>query len=167
MCNRRREFKRQIKQLELEREAREHEKTVSSDFSWLRTPRQPGRPRFLVTRTACFYDCTRGVEGQADGLPTGLEGRGMVRYARQGEARVPCLRLPSKVFLVARVPFSKNGGGDHLNQYTVTMHVKVRKAFSHRVHSCFGLSPTITAQSLHLLTRQRVVLRARDSADAS
>ena len=31
------------------------------------------------------------------------------RYARQGEARVPCLKLPSRAFLVARVPFSKNG----------------------------------------------------------
>ena len=39
-----------------------------------------------------------------------------MRYARQGEARVPCLKLPSRAFLVARVPFSKNGGGDHLNQ---------------------------------------------------
>ena len=52
---------------------------MSSDFSWLRTTRKPGRPPFLVTRHACFYDGTRGTEGTAAGLPVGLEGRGKVR----------------------------------------------------------------------------------------
>ena len=51
-----------------------------------------------------------------------------VRYARQGEARCPCLKLTGGSFLVARVPFSKNGGGDHLNQFTVTMHIKFIEA---------------------------------------
>ena len=52
---------------------------MSSDFSWLRTTRKPGRPPFLVTRHACFYDGTRGTEGTTAGLPIGLEGRGKVR----------------------------------------------------------------------------------------
>ena len=126
------EFKKQLKQIELDREAREKESAVSGDFSWLRTTRKAGKPSFLVTRHACFYDCTRGVEGQADGLPIGLEGRGKVRFARQGEARVPCLKLPSKSCLVTRVPFSKNGGGDNLNQFTITMHVKFLKEVTPR-----------------------------------
>ena len=97
----------------------------SGDFTWLYTTRKAGKPSFLVTRHACFYDCSRGLEGQSDGLPIGLEARGKARYARQGEARVPCLKLPGKAFLVARVPFSKNGSGDNLNQFTITMHVKL------------------------------------------
>ena len=55
-------------------------------------------------------------------------GASQVRYARQGEARCPCLKLTGGSFLVARVPFSKNGGGDHLNQFTVTMHIKFIEA---------------------------------------
>lgn len=118
----------------------------SDDFSWLRGTRKAGKPPFLVTRHACFYDCTRGKEGQTDGLPIGLESRGKARYVKQGDARVPCLKLPGKAFLVTRVPFSKNGGGDRkclspipppaacsefsftfadLNQFTITLHVKM------------------------------------------
>lgn len=92
------------------RQARERDSALGSDFGWLRTTRKPGKPSFLITRHSCFYDCTRGTEGQAMGLPIGLDSRGKVKFARQGEARVLCLKLPSAAFLVARVPFTKNGG---------------------------------------------------------
>ena len=90
------------------------------------------------SRHACFYDGTRGTEGTVGGLPIGLEGRGKVRYARQGEARVPCLKLPSQTFLVARVPFSKNGGGDHLNQFTLTLHAKFLEELPEAIYSTAG-----------------------------
>ena len=61
-----------------------------------------------------------------------------VRYARQGEARAPCLKLPAGTFLVARVPFTKNGGGDHLNQFTVTMHVKFIEELPEALYSTAG-----------------------------
>ena len=61
-----------------------------------------------------------------------------VRYARQGEARAPCLKLPAGAFLVARVPFTKNGGGDHLNQLTVTMHIKFIEELPEALYSTAG-----------------------------
>ena len=84
------EFKRQLTIIEEERAAREREAVVSSDFSWLRTTRKSGRPPFLVTRHACFYDGTRGTEGSAAGLPVGLEGRGKVRTSTCHVQYLPC-----------------------------------------------------------------------------
>ena len=43
------------------------------------------------------------------------------------EEGVPCYKGWEDNYLVLRVPFRKNGSGMHLNQYTVSMHVKVRK----------------------------------------
>ena len=49
------------------------------------------------------------------------EGRGKWLYVRQGSARVPCYKGYGSTFVVLRVPFRKNGGGLHLNQYTATL----------------------------------------------
>ncbi|EOD40267.1 hypothetical protein EMIHUDRAFT_446781 [Emiliania huxleyi CCMP1516] len=87
------EFRRQLRLIEDARAERDKEMVVSSDFSWLRKTRLEGKPPFLVTRHACFYDCTRGREGEERGLPTGLESRGKARYARQGEARQGARRV--------------------------------------------------------------------------
>jgi hypothetical protein len=42
------------------------------------------------------------------------------------EEGVPCYKGWEDNYLVLRVPFRKNGSGLHLNQYTVSMYVKVR-----------------------------------------
>jgi hypothetical protein len=150
------EFKRQLKLIEIEREARQREQAVMADFHWLRSTRKPGKPPYLVTRHSCYYDCARGKEGHADGLPIGLEGRGKVRYVRQGEARVPCLRLPHQSFLVARVPFSKNGGGDHLNQFTVTMQVKFTVELPKHLTSTAGFDTWSKLQEGDLPSQLRI-----------
>ena len=99
----------------------------------------------------------RPFTGHADGLPIGLEGRGKVRFVRQGEARVPCLRLPSRTFLVARVPFSKNGGGDHLNQFTVTMQVKFVEELPQHLTSTAGFDTWSRLQEGDLPSQLRLL----------
>jgi hypothetical protein len=54
-----------------------------------------------------------------------MEGRGKWLYVRQGSARVPCYKGYGSTFVVLRVPFRKNGGGLHLNQYTATLFCKL------------------------------------------
>ena len=61
-----------------------------------------------------------------------------VELLNVGEARVQCLKVPNRAFLVARVPFAKNGGGDQLNQFTVTMMVKLLQELPEHVYSTAG-----------------------------
>ena len=53
-----------------------------------------------------------------------MEGRGKWLCVLQGSARVPCYKGYGSTFVVLRVPFRKNGGGLHLNQYTATIFCK-------------------------------------------
>ena len=57
-----------------------------------------------------------------------MEGRGKWLYVRQGSARVPCYKGYGSTFVVLRVPFRKNGGGLHLNQYAATLFCKLSNA---------------------------------------
>jgi hypothetical protein len=43
------------------------------------------------------------------------------------EEGVKCYKGFEDNYLAVRVPFRKNGGGMHLNQYTISMYVKFRK----------------------------------------
>ena len=63
--------------------------------------------------------------GTQEGAPMWMEGRGKWLYVRQGSARVPCYKGYGSTFVVLRVPFRKNGGGLHLNQYTATLFCKL------------------------------------------
>lgn len=78
-----------------------------------------------TTYTSAFYDFSRGVEGTQEGAPLWTEPRGKWASVRQGRARIPCFRGIGQTMLVLRVPFRKNGGGMHLNQYTVTLQVRL------------------------------------------
>jgi len=40
---------------------------------------------------------------------------------------VKCYKAWGDNYLAVRIPFRKNGGGMHLNQYTISMYVKFRK----------------------------------------
>mmetsp|Transcript_31091 Transcript_31091/g.65529 ORF Transcript_31091/g.65529 Transcript_31091/m.65529 type:complete len:557 (-) Transcript_31091:1956-3626(-) len=98
---------------------------LESDFSWMRESRASRAMNPRTTRSSCFYDFTRGVVGSHQGAPMWMEGRGKWLYVRQGAAKVPCYKGYGDSFVVLRVPFRKNGGGVHLNQYTVTMQCKM------------------------------------------
>ena len=85
-----------------------------------------------------YYDCSRGQAGQADGLPNGLEGRGKAFFVRQGAAHVPSLKVSPRTCVVLRVPFTKNGGGDHLNQLSVTFQLKMTEELLAQLYSTAG-----------------------------
>jgi Ca2+-binding EF-hand superfamily protein len=77
-----------------------------------------------TTRSAVMYDFSKGVKGSRTGAPLWIEGRG--KWQLVLEEGVNCYKGWEDNFLVLRVPFRKNGSGMHLNQYTVSMHVKIR-----------------------------------------
>ena len=43
------------------------------------------------------------------------------------EEGVKCYKAWGDNYFAVRIPFRKNGGGMHLNQYTISMYVKFRK----------------------------------------
>ncbi len=83
-----------------------------------------------TTRTSCFYDFGRGEVGSQKGMPTWCEARGKWLGVLQGRARLPAFKGVGGTMLVLRVPFRKNAGGMHLNQWTLTMQVRFRRLAS-------------------------------------
>ena len=112
---------------------------ASTDYSWMREQRQLKHAlNPCIALTTCFYDFSRGKIGTQDGVRW-VEGEGSWKYVRAGSARVPCVKLVAATidkgkckcdtaecrdtrfedaFLQLRVPFKKNGGGRHLNEFT-------------------------------------------------
>lgn len=99
---------------------------VQSDFSFYRQAKLGGGLNPRTTRTSRFFDFSRGQAGGQEGTPHWMEGRGRWLCVRQGDSRIPCYR-GTDGYVLLRVPFSKNGGGMHLNSFTVTLHVKLKK----------------------------------------
>jgi Ca2+-binding EF-hand superfamily protein len=79
-----------------------------------------------TTRSAVMYDFAKGIEGTRRGAPLWIEGRGKWELAIEGG--VKCYKGWEDNYVVLRVPFRKNGSGMHLNQYSVSLYVKFRKA---------------------------------------
>ena len=77
-----------------------------------------------TTRSAVMYDFTKGEPGTQNGPPLCMEGRG--RWQMVLEEGTVSYKGWEDNFVVLRVPFRKNGSGMHLNQYTVSMYVKLR-----------------------------------------
>jgi len=109
---------------------------VDSDFGWLRQARRAAAANPRTTRTTSFYDLSRGTLGSQEGGPQWLEGRGKWLFVKHGGLR--CVKLWPSTFLVLRVPFRKNGGGTHLNQYTLSIHLKCLDASSRNLVSAAG-----------------------------
>ena len=78
-------------------------------------------------RTTRCFDFTRGTVGSAgEGLPKWVDSCGSWVAVRQGGARVPCYRGVGG-HIILRVPFSRNGGGMQLNEYSVTLQLRLSR----------------------------------------
>eukprot|EP00966_Prymnesium_polylepis_P180341 4176129-Prymnesium_polylepis.1 len=73
-----------------------------------------------VTLSACYYDW-RGAGQPAWTTVHGVAKLGVLT----GSARIRCAKGQGSPAISLRVPFSKNGGGATLNQYTITMTLKL------------------------------------------
>eukprot|EP00966_Prymnesium_polylepis_P036823 854315-Prymnesium_polylepis.1 len=101
------------------------EQMLDSDFSWIKQTKKNAGMNPRTTHTSVFYDFSRGTVGTQQGGPLWTDPRGKWVSVRQGRARIPCFRGFGETMLVLRCPFRKNGGGMHLNQYTVTVQVRL------------------------------------------
>lgn len=77
---------------------------------------QVGGPNPKVDTDRIIYDFTTGSR------PLKLGTRGDIAYKPLGAAHY--LKVYKKAALILPIPFSKNGGGNYLNQYSVTLEIK-------------------------------------------
>lgn len=130
------------------------EAQTSTDFSWLRTVRGTKLDQSPhINLITAFFDFTSTSPGAQNWPEWWMETEGQVVACRAGSSRVPCIKLVaasipvgndcrgqcgcgpddcneccyswSDPMIVFKSPFRKNGGGRHLNSYTLTWMFKM------------------------------------------